>query len=82
MEATTNAVRHAGAAKVRVNIGYREGVTLSVVDDGDGLAVDVNPGVGLRGMSDRAEELGGWFSVEANRPRGTVVRAWFPGLPT
>jgi signal transduction histidine kinase len=82
MEATTNAVRHAGAANVRVNIGYEGGVTLSVVDDGDGLADDVHPGVGIRGMSDRAEELGGWFSVEANRPRGTVVRAWFPGLAT
>ena len=79
MEATTNAVRHAGAANIRVDVGYAEGVAVTVADDGDGLAVDMLPGVGLRSMSDRAEELGGWFSVRANEPRGTVVRAWIPG---
>ena len=79
MEATTNAVRHADAANIRVDVGYAEGVAVTVADDGDGLAVDMLPGVGLRSMSDRAEELGGWFSVRANEPRGTVVRAWIPG---
>lgn len=82
MEATTNAVRHAGASHVRIDIGYQDGVVLTVADDGDGVGVDVLPGVGLRGMSDRAEELGGWFSVATNRPRGTSVRAWLPGAPT
>ena len=79
MEAATNAVRHAGAAQVRIDIAYKNGVTLNVTDDGMGLAVDVLPGVGLRGMADRAEELGGWCSVGPNQPRGTVVRAWLPG---
>ena len=82
MEATTNAVRHAGAADVRVDIAYTDGVVVTVADDGDGLPADMFPGFGLRSMSDRAEELGGWFSVEANEPRGTVVRAWIPGVPS
>ncbi len=82
MEATTNAVRHASAANVRVEVGYTDGVAVTVADDGDGLAVDMLPGVGLRSMSDRAEELGGWFSVEAGEPRGTVVRARIPETPS
>ena len=82
MEATTNAVRHAGASKVRVSIAYTDGVAVTVADDGEGLAVDMLPGFGLRSMSDRAEELGGRFSVEANEPRGTVVRAWIPETPS
>jgi signal transduction histidine kinase len=78
MEAVTNAVRHADAQNVAVAVGYDGGVIVDVVDDGRGLSDDRVPGVGLRGMADRADEVGGWVTVDAASPRGTAVRAWLP----
>ena len=82
MEAATNAVRHSDAAHVRLELGYRNGVSLSVLDDGAGLDLDAAPGVGLNGMNARAEELGGWVRVEPGPSRGTLVRAWLPAGPS
>ena len=48
-EALTNVRRHAGAARVRVNLDYRDDVaTLEVVDDGCGFEPDAVDGFGLR----------------------------------
>ena len=77
MEAVTNAVKHAGAQLVQVHVGYDNGVSLHVSDDGRGLAEERVPGVGLRGMSERADEVGGRFTVAAAAP-GTTVHAWLP----
>jgi signal transduction histidine kinase len=78
MEAVTNAVRHADARHVQVRVGYDHGVTVHVGDDGRGLATDRVPGVGLRGMSDRAEEVGGRLTIRSGAPGGTAVHAWLP----
>ena len=78
MEAVTNAVRHADAQHVQVRVGYDDGVTLHVADDGGGLAEDRVPGVGLRGMSDRADEVGGRLTISSGSPVGTAVHAWLP----
>ncbi len=78
MEAVTNAVRHAHAQHVQVRLGYDDGVTVHVADDGRGLAKDRVPGVGLRGMSDRADEVGGRLTIGSGSPAGTVVHARLP----
>lgn len=78
MEGVTNAVRHADAQHVQVRLGYDDGVTVNVVDDGRGLAEDRVPGVGLRGMSDRADEVGGRLTIRSGSPAGTAVQAWLP----
>jgi len=78
MEAVTNAVRHADAQHVQVRVGYDDGVTVRVADDGRGLAKDRVPGVGLRGMSDRADEVGGRLTIRSGSPAGTAVHAWLP----
>ena len=78
MEAVTNAVRHADAEHVQVRVGYDDGVTVHVADDGHGLAEDRVPGVGLRGMSDRADEVGGRLTIRSGPPAGTAVHAWLP----
>lgn len=78
MEAVTNAVRHADAQYVQVRLGYDDGVTVHVVDDGRGLAKDRVSGVGLRGMSDRADEVGGRLAIRSGSPTGTSVQAWLP----
>lgn len=78
MEAVTNAVRHADAQHVQVHVGHDDGVTVHVADDGHGVAKDRVAGVGLRGMSDRADEVGGRLTISSGPPAGTVVHAWLP----
>ncbi|MEA2972345.1 MAG: hypothetical protein QOG82_803 [Actinomycetota bacterium] len=56
-EALTNVTRHAHASTVTVRLGYDEGVTIEVTDDGRGGPAE--PGNGIRGMKERAAALGG-----------------------
>lgn len=63
-EGVTNVVRHAGASSCRLRIspdGRR--CRLELIDDGNGRAG--NEGMGLRGMRERIEEVGGSFAREA-----------------
>lgn len=78
MEGATNAVRHADAQHVQARVGHDGGVIVQVVDDGRGLADDRVPGVGLRGMSDRADEVGGRLTIKSGPSAGTTVQAWLP----
>ena len=66
-EALTNVTRHARARSVAIRLGYADGVTVEVTDDGvGGPAVEGN---GITGMRERAAALGG--TVEAGpRPGG------------
>ncbi len=60
-EAVRNAARHAGGARLRV-AAYREGRVWRVVvdDDGDGVAADMRPRLGMaRSMLDPIAALGG-----------------------
>ena len=56
-EALTNVTRHAHARTVTVRLGYDDGVTIEVTDDGRGGPAE--PGNGIRGMKERAAALGG-----------------------
>ncbi|MFB7471480.1 sensor histidine kinase [Kitasatospora sp. NPDC056184] len=78
-EALNNVVRHSGATAARLSLGVLpDRVTVEVADNGTGFPVRVStPGVGLRSMAERAEELGGTFTA-GNAPVGAVVRAVFP----
>ena len=77
-EALTNAVRHAGAANVWVQLaGADDGIEVRVRDDGRG-ARTVAPGHGLQGMRERLEELGGNLEVQSAQQRGFEIRAWVP----
>ncbi len=63
VEAVTNTARHSGAEQVRVDLDQRaDALTVTVTDDGP-LRTAWTPGVGLAGMRERAEELGGTFSA-------------------
>ena len=71
-EALSNAVRHAGAHHVEVDVRVRDDVVLTVSDDGRGFA----PGgkeSGLRNMRDRAKALGGTFVVRSAPGQGTLL---------
>jgi two-component system NarL family sensor kinase len=79
-EALTNVVHHAQARRCLVRFQVKEALIVEIVDDGDGLAVDHQVGVGLLSMRKRAEELGGTFAVGPGPGGGTRVVARFPLL--
>jgi signal transduction histidine kinase len=81
-EALTNALRHAGAAHVRVRI-LREGelVRVAVDDDGGGAAVNGaggGSGSGVPGMRERAAALGGTLEAGPAPAGGWRVAAELP----
>ena len=50
-EAVTNAIRHGGATTIQIEVGaVTAGLALTVVDDGQGVAVDYRAGLGLTMM--------------------------------
>jgi signal transduction histidine kinase len=77
-EALANAVKHASASWVRVEL-RRDGpaVVVAVTDDGIGGA-DPAGGSGLRGLADRVEALGGRLRIESPRGGGTRLAARIP----
>jgi two-component system NarL family sensor kinase len=78
-EALTNAARHASASLARVRLRVeRDELVVEVADDGVGIALDVEAGVGLVSLRERAAELGGRTEVSCPATGGTVVRAWLP----
>jgi two-component system NarL family sensor kinase len=80
-EALTNVRRHARATEVSIVLSSTpRGVRLSVHDDGRGFAPRrVAPGrLGLLGMRERAELLGGRLRVRSSRRGGTTVAVSVP----
>ncbi|HEX8352561.1 MAG TPA: histidine kinase, partial [Pyrinomonadaceae bacterium] len=83
-EAVNNAVRHARARTIYVNLSFDASrVRLSVRDDGRGFDPDGQGGgsnghFGIVGMRERAEEMGGALSVESEPGRGSEVSVGVP----
>jgi signal transduction histidine kinase len=76
-EAVTNAVRHAQASNLWLQVTPDgDGVRLVARDDGSALPVASTPGSGLLGMRERVEALGGRLAVRADS--GFTVDAWLP----
>lgn len=81
-EALTNVRRHSGASQVRVGVGISEGkLWAEVSDDGRGFDAAAysgealsSSGVGIRGMRERAQALGGDLKIESDPESGTRVR--------
>jgi signal transduction histidine kinase len=72
-EALSNVARHAGAGAVEVGVRVGDGrLAVTVTDDGVGIG-DLTPTGGLDNMRQRAEELGGSFTIGPARPRGTSL---------
>jgi signal transduction histidine kinase len=88
-EALQNILRHAGATAVLVQAEFDgSGVRIEVEDDGVGFEpAAVRPdertlrGIGLLGMRERAELVGGRLAIESAAGRGTRVRIDVPAEP-
>jgi signal transduction histidine kinase len=76
-EALANAVKHAGATRVAIDVTRIDGrLAIAVADDGVGGA---DPGgQGLRGLRDRVEALDGRLDVTSPAGGGTRVTAAIP----
>lgn len=79
-EAISNAVRHAGATAINVELAITENrIVLQVIDNGNGLpTVLPTSGMGLRTMACRAHLLEGEFSVTPASQGGTCIRCTVP----
>jgi PAS domain S-box-containing protein len=76
-EALTNAIKHANADEIRVELVYdRDRFCLRVKDNGLGFGVGSIPsskGFGLLGMSERAERIGAQLTIRSQPGQGTEI---------
>ena len=76
-EALTNVVRHAAATTASVTLAARDGhVRVFIEDDGVGFDPATRPArphLGVEGMAERAELVGGTLSVTSTAGAGTTV---------
>jgi signal transduction histidine kinase len=88
-EALTNVARHAKASRVEVSIQkFHNQARMEIKDDGKSFAVERilrtkgNGRLGLLGMRERVEMVGGIFGVESAPGQGTTVRVEVPLTPS
>ncbi|HME47347.1 GAF domain-containing sensor histidine kinase [Mycobacterium sp.] len=78
-EAVSNAVRHAAATTLTVNVKVEDDLIIEVIDNGKGVPADVT-GSGLTNLRNRAQEVGGALTIEPMPTAGTLLR-WSAPLP-
>jgi signal transduction histidine kinase len=77
-EAITNAIKHADATAIALDVDEDAGqVHLRVTDNGNGRA-RAHPGSGLARLADRVGAHGGQLAIRARRGSGTVIEAVLP----
>ena len=81
-EVLSNIARHAQAHEVSVACAVREGSTVVMTIEDDGVGFDpeiVKRGHGLTNIQERARRMGGEFHITLRRPKGTVHTLSVPG---
>jgi uncharacterized protein YhfF len=77
-EAITNALKHADASRMTVDIGFRGGALVGeIADDGRGGA-HLDPEGGLQGLADRVAAVGGSLDVDSPPGGGTRLTVTIP----
>ena len=74
-EALTNVVRHSGARNAIITLSQTDnGLEMTIDDDGNGIDQQISRfgesstrGLGVIGMRERAQALGGTFALESRR---------------
>lgn len=77
-EALNNVVRHSNAHQCRLHLSFSDQLQMEICDDGVGLPANAGTGLGLVSMRERAEELGGEFTVESVDIGGTRILVKLP----
>ena len=81
-EALSNVVRHAKATELRVSLEHADrDVMLTVADNGLGFetgAVDTSAHLGLKGIRERIEMIGGRLRIETGTGSGTMLSVTVP----
>jgi len=89
-EAISNVIKHASASKVFLGMDFQDDHILLEIED-NGVGIDLSGAhdhngkgsLGLINMAQRAEAMGGQFSVSAGKAgRGTLVTVSIPSLET
>ncbi len=89
-EALSNVFKYAGASRVRIRLRRTkcEGISLLISDNGRGILKQrpLAENLGLAGMYERMEAIGGTLRIRTNPGRGVTIRACYrsarPGQPS
>jgi signal transduction histidine kinase len=79
-EATQNCIRHSGGKQLTISVEFRPALLrVHIADDGQGFAAGaVVAGLGLVGMRERAQAVGGTLWVQSAPGQGTKVTLEIP----
>src|SRR6266446_6166378 len=79
-EALTNTLKYARARNFETRLSYKaRELSLELRDDGDGFkAKERHDGVGLTGMRERVEQMGGELKITSSRGKGTKITVVLP----
>ena len=77
-EAITNCLRHADATQCTLSLVSAVELLLTIRDNGVGLPVDYQDGIGLSSMRQRVLELGGTLQIETAVGKGTNIFVAIP----
>lgn len=89
-EAINNVVKHAQASRCNLQLIHqatpKPALIIKVMDDGCGFphfkdhtTLSINmPGIGIRSMQKRCDDLGGTFVMLPNQPKGTIIDVVIP----
>ncbi|MHB9013771.1 MAG: sensor histidine kinase, partial [Ignavibacteriaceae bacterium] len=85
-EAVTNIIKHSNAKNMTVEINILSNELYLIISD-DGIGYDVHSArkmatsgssIGVLGMQERAEAVGGWLDIFSSPNKGTKIHAIFP----
>lgn len=79
-EQMTNIIKYADAASAEIHLraNFKQ-ITLKIIDNGKGFDIHkVRTGIGIAGMINRAEAIGGTLMVKSNIGKGCMLIAQFP----
>lgn len=78
-EALHNVTRHARAKHVHISLAEHDSrLSLQIKDDGQGFSPERDRGLGLLGMKERVEHLGGVCRIQSQPGAGTLVDVQLP----
>ena len=84
-EALSNVFKYAGASRVRIRLRRTEqgGISLLISDNGRGILKQrpLAENLGLAGMYERMEEIGGTLRIRTTPGRGVTIRACYRSTP-